>query len=475
MPRWDAYFLVESVDEAIKLLAEHHEQARIIAGGTDLMIELGRGTRKVSTLVDISKVPGLDEIRMGDDGYVHIGPTATHAQVAASALIQERGLPLAQACWGVAAPAIRNQATVAGNLATASPANDTITALRALDGELSVRSVRGTRAIPLDECYTGVRRTSIEADELIADIRFRPLTASHRAVYLKLGLRRVLAIAVVNVAAVLRFDAAGDRIEKARLSMGCVAPTIVCTPEAELSLAGARLDEAHIAEAARLMAEGASPIDDVRGTAWFRRAEVEALVRRGLAAIRDGQQRLGLPRPEDMVLLRAGEPEARAVSSREFKAGRDTIECSVNGEAVRVEGAGGKSLLRMLREDLGLKGSKPGCEEGECGACTVWIDGKAVLACLTPAPQAHGARIVTIEGLGEAGALHPVQQAFVELDAVQCGYCTPGFVMSAAKLLEEKPAPARAQIVDALSGNICRCTGYYKIIQAVERAARSEP
>ena len=143
----------------------------------------------------------------------------------------------------------------------------------------------------------------------------------------------------------------------------------------------------------------------------------------------------------------------------------------VNGENVTVEGANGKTLLRMLREDLGLTGSKAGCEEGECGSCTVWLDGIATLACLTPAPRAHGARVQTIEDLSEEGEIHPVQQAFVDEDAVQCGYCTPGFVMSAANLLEERSRPTREQIETALSGNICRCTGYYNIIRAVEKAA----
>jgi carbon-monoxide dehydrogenase small subunit len=149
------------------------------------------------------------------------------------------------------------------------------------------------------------------------------------------------------------------------------------------------------------------------------------------------------------------------------------IELTVNGERHEADVWAGESLLYVLRERLGLPGSKNACEQGECGSCSVLLDGKLVCACLVLAAQAEGHDLITVEGLGSDGELHPVQEAFAETGAVQCGFCTPGFVVATADLLARKPIPTDDEIREALSGNLCRCTGYAKIFDAVRLAAGS--
>jgi len=140
---------------------------------------------------------------------------------------------------------------------------------------------------------------------------------------------------------------------------------------------------------------------------------------------------------------------------------------TLNGESVTVEVEPSDLLVDVLRDKLGLTGTKIGCNEGECGACTVIVDGRAVLACLLPAMKAHGQEVVTVEGLSHDDELHPLQQAFVEKGAVQCGYCTPGLLMSAKALLDENPKPSVEEIEEAIAGNLCRCTGYLQVIEAI--------
>ncbi len=468
---WQQYINASSIEETLQILAERGAQARIVAGGTDLILELERGLRSgIDTVVDVSRIPGLDAIELDAQGVIHLGPLVTHNHCVASGLLRERAFPLAQAAWEVGAPQIRNRGTVAGNLITASPANDTITPLMALGASVTLRSMRGERVVPLQDFYLGVRKTVMQPDEMLMEIAFPALRPNQRGTFLKLGLRRAQAIAVVNVALVLTLD--GATVIDAAITLGAVAPTIIHAGRAENSLIGRQLTPETIAEAARLAALDARPIDDLRGSAAYRREMVRVLTARGLRALANGDEHAQFPADPVMLWGQAQPRKLAPAPGGSTHAEGSLIHTTINGHAHTFTTGFDKTLLDLLREEAGLIGTKEGCAEGECGACTVFLDGVAVMSCLVPAARAQGAEIVTVEGLAEPDRLHPVQLAFVHEGAVQCGYCTPGFLMSAAKLLEERPHPTREQIRQAITGNLCRCTGYYKIVEAIERASQ---
>jgi xanthine dehydrogenase iron-sulfur cluster and FAD-binding subunit A len=476
---WQNYHSVISVDDATRILADEGSQARIIAGATDLWLEMERGVRKgINTLIDVSRISGLDRIKLDENNVIHLGPLVTHGQCAASKIIIEQAFPLARACYEVGAPQIRNQGTIAGNLITASPANDTITPLMALGAVLVLQSTHGVRQVPLAEFYTSVRRNVMEADEMLVDIYFPALRTNQRGTFYKLGLRKAQAISLVDCAVIL--SVSNEGVDDAQITLGAVAPVIVHAREAEEYLRGKVLNERTIMEAAELCKLAAQPIDDIRSSQTYRHEMVRVCVKRVLETLANHEERSGYP--QHTVLLRAssnrhGYQADRFTSlsqSVHHRVGEavPAIETNINGKDYKFTSGQQKSLLRLLREDAHLIGTKEGCAEGECGACTVFLDGMAVMSCLVPAIRAHGAHIVTIEGIAQEGILHPIQQAFIDKGAVQCGYCTPGFIMSSVMLLEELQQPNRDEIKQAISGNLCRCTGYYSIIAAVEQAAQ---
>jgi carbon-monoxide dehydrogenase medium subunit len=459
---WKHYHIVETSEQLAELLATQEGPTKIIAGGTDLMVEINNEKwQNLDTVLDISRVVALDKIWQDKENNLHIGAIVTHNDVLHSRLLRDAAFPLVQACYTVASPALRNRATVVGNLVTASPANDTIPTLMALDAKLVLASVRGERIVPLSEFYKGYRQTALEKDEYVKEVFFKGLTANQRGSFRKQGLRKAQAISILNCCVLLSFEE--DVISDAKVTMGSVGPVVMHAPSAEAFLIGKVLDDAVIDEASRIAASDAKAISDIRGSKEFRDYMMKELVFEALHDITRDDLRQSIPRKPISLNTK---DDWSGVKQGEWDG--DTIRTTVNGEEYILTGASKMSLLHLLRDKLGLTGSKPGCEEGECGACMVFLDGRAVVSCLIPAARAHQANITTIEGLGENGQLDPVQISFIEHAAVQCGYCTPGFVMAAVKLLQEDPNPTREQIMAGLSGNLCRCTGYTKIIEAIE-------
>lgn len=316
---------------------------------------------------------------------------------------------------------------------------------------------------------TGFRKVDLADDEILTRISFPALTPQQQGTFIKLGLRRAQAISVISVAVVIETegDPAQTPVRQARIGLGAVAPVIVRASEAEAHLVGNVLDDEVIRAASRRALAVAMPIDDVRGSAAYRLGMVETLVTRALRQLRDGQARAGWTiQPITLWGKTNGKwPVGSAVP------GKASLTATVNGQPVEL--AGDMTLLDSLRR-AGFVGVKEGCAEGECGACTVFLDGMAVMACLVPAERAVGSTVITVEGLANVAQLHPVQAALVQSGGVQCGYCTPGFVMSAAKLLEERPHPTLAEAQQALTGNLCRCTGYRKILDAVVQAGEDK-
>ncbi|MBI3960118.1 MAG: FAD binding domain-containing protein [Chloroflexi bacterium] len=518
---YTSYYSPTTLAEALALKADLRDRARIIAGGTDLLLEMERGARRAPdggapALIDLTRIPGLAEIRE-EDGRIQLGPLVTHNQCAASLLIVQKAFPLARACWEVGAPQIRNRATVAGNVITASPANDSIVPLLALDAAVTLTSAeRGARTLPLADFMTAFRRVDMADDEILTGISLRALAENERGSFIKLGLRRAQAISVVSVAVVLTLtpgpspsegegsvalapsvgegrcggsapfptvgegrdggsapspvlgEGWGGGLAAASIALGAVTPVVTRAEAAEAFLIGKMLTDDVIAEAARLAVTAASPIDDIRASADYRRAMVETLTARLLRQLRDGRERDGWS--DKPVTLWGGTGGKWPVGAGRQTAdgGRRTAKYAiVNGKSVELPGQ--MTLLDSLRA-AGYVGVKEGCAEGECGACTVFLDGMAVMACLVPAERAAGSVVVTVEGLSEGEQLHPIQAALARSGGVQCGYCTPGFVMSGAKLLEERPHPSRDEAAQALTGNLCRCTGYRKILDALVAA-----
>ncbi len=477
---WNEYLNATSLDEVLETLAEKGERARIIAGATDLILEMENGVRTgIETLVDVTRIPDLDQITLDEDGMIHLGPLVTHNHCVASKLIREKALPLAQATWEVGSPQIRNRGTVVGNLITASPANDTITPLMALGALVTLRSSSKERIVPLKRFYRGVRDTVMEPDEMMVDISFPAMTANQSGKFIKLALRQAQAISLVNVAVIITFSEAtngsssNQTVEKASITLGSVAPVIIHAEEAENFLRGKLLNQETIEKAAKLAEDASTPIDDVRSSSDYRREMVRVCTLRALRELAGGEIRKIVP--DDPILLFGKDSSApKLTQSTRLTPEKGEFYTRINGKEYTFDDGYQKSLLRLLRENAHLIGTKEGCAEGECGACTVFLDGAAVMSCMVPAARAQGADIVTIEGLASNGDLHPIQQAFIDEGAVQCGYCTPGFIMSAAKLLEEKPHPTQEEIKHSITGNLCRCTGYYKIISAVEKASQME-
>jgi len=491
------YLRPTSLKEALAMLKEH-AGARILAGGTNVLVDMKLEQQaQPAKVMDITHVPGLAGIAEESSG-VRIGALTPIRSLATSNLLWTSYTALAEAAAAFGSTQIAMRGTIGGNICNGSPASDTVPALLVLGAEAILASATGERVVPLGDLLSGPGKVRLRDGEILTGVRLPKSVGSAGSAFLKIG--RVRAdLAKVNVAVRLTRDEAG-RCASARIELGSVGPTVLRARKSELLLSKETITDAKRLAAAEAAAGEIQPIDDVRSTAEYRRRVAVALVHDGIqmAWTRCSGQAVPTPHGKQPVPVLRGLPalsvDAALASSRQANREKPTltgeraapvlpslmvdadesvvISLSVNGEAMEIDVAPNELLLNVLRERLELTGSKYGCGIGECGACTVWLDGQPALGCLVLAVSADGADVRTIEGLAAPdGTLDPLQQAFIDEDAFQCGYCTPGMLMMTKKLLEEIPQPTEDEIRDYLRGNHCRCTGYVSIVRAVQRVS----
>ena len=464
------YIAGETIAEACGVLAAHGPEVSILAGGTDLLIEWRRASTKAPKLVlDISGVPelgGIDE----SNGSITIKPLATHTRLMRSDRLQTFAPLLASAASAIGSPQIRDRGTVGGNIMNAAACADTVPPLIALGATVTLQSKGGSRELALADLFVKPYQTKARPDELLTGIRFPKPPPSARSAFIKLGRRNALSISRLSVAAILQIGSDGKIVE-ARIVPGATFPTWKRVPEAEQMLVGLKPEAKLLAAAGQKVSEEMIKATGRRWSTEYKEPVIAVLVRRALeqCASKAGQGILPAQSAEETSRRRQA---GRAARPLRVPGGGCVIFTTINGRSHMLTIPSNRTLLDLLRDQLGLLGTKCGCEIGECGACTVLLDGEPVNSCLVLAPQIAGREVLTVEGLAQDGKLHPLQESFLDHDAVHCGFCTPGMLLSAKALLDGNPRPGETEIRTAISGNLCRCTGYQQIVQAIEKAAR---
>lgn len=459
-----------TLDEALALLESHAGKARVLAGGTDLMVMMKMERARPGTVINISKIPGLGEVRANPDGSLSLGALVSIHTLATHPAVRARYPGLAEAAQSFGSTQIEMMGTVGGNLCNGSPAADTAPVLLALCADVILASKAGRRILPLEEFFRGPGKTALRQDELLVEVTIPAAQPGSTSVFLKAA-RVVADLAKASLA--IAFTRDGEHIQACRVAMGSVAPVPVLLLKTAKALIGQDYAPELLAAAGKIAGEEISPIDDARSSAWYRRQIAGVLLQDAMAlAWERAAERMG-QRPalqSEMIAGKVGRrpaPQSGTARAEELR----EIELNVNGRAQRVFVKPNELLLNVLREKLQLTGSKYACGIGECSACTVQIDGQPMLSCLILAVSAAGKEIVTVEGLEQDGKLDLVQEAFIEHTAYQCGYCTPGILMTAKSLLGENPHPSEDEARQYLRGNHCRCTGYASIVRAVLGAA----
>ena len=481
------YVAPSSLEEVLEVLSEHRGEAKLLAGGQSLLPLLMYRLARPRIVIDLSRIDLAVIERVESGGAIALGALVRHRELIESRLLAQWCPVLAEAAGLVGNVRVRALGTVGGSLAHADPAAELPMVVTALDGRLTARSVRGEREIDPAAFFKGYLSTDLEADEMLVGVRLPALPGAGWAV--EEHARRAGDFAVVAVTAIVRVDSRG-LVDDVRLALGGVGATPVRARAAEDALRGHEPSAEGIGRAAAAARDGLNLDSDAFVSAAYRRHLAGVLVRRALtravarAMGSDGGAR-GDRRTARASDAAAGPGVAFAADrasggdASRHRDGADgwalrPIRLTINGRARDVGVLPSQTLLEVLRDTLGIFDAKEGCGEGVCGACTVLLDGRPVSSCLLLARSVGERAIVTVRGMESAAGLHPLQEAFVRHGAVQCGFCTPGMLLTALAFVDGHPDADRDEIRAALDGNLCRCTGYTKIVDAVEAYARGQ-
>ena len=433
-PRF-SYARAESLDHAVRLLAEHGDEARILAGGQSLMPTLAMRLSQPSVLIDINRLDALKGIHDGD-GTVRIGALARHVEVMNSPIVA-RHLPLiAEAMPHVAHVAVRNRGTFGGSIALADPAAELPACILALGATLVVER-RAAADDPAEEFFHGLYETAREPDEILVEVLIPEQKEPSRCSW---SLAAGMAISR---------SPASPAWHASRGNAGRHPPRLF------RQRGNPRWQPCH----------GGAQRQDIDGGSGRAARGARRRPRADRQYVRQRRRQAPLAARAHAARARGGGTTGEDAMSHEETM---TVTLTVNGERVTRDIPVRQHLVDFLRTELGLTGSHIGCEHGICGACSVRVDGAVVRGCLMLAVQADGAEVVTIEGLTESGEIADLQETFVTRNALQCGYCTPGMLITAAELLRAGRPASREEIRAFLSGNYRRCTGYHAIVDAVE-------
>ncbi|MCX6029466.1 MAG: FAD binding domain-containing protein [Chloroflexi bacterium] len=466
------YYAPRTLVEAFENVAQLGYSAKVLAGGQSLIPAMNFRLAQPAALVDLNNVAELFYVRPATNGGVTIGAMTRNSVVEHDPLITQRAPLVAEVMPHIAWAQIRNRGTFGGNIAHADPAGHLPAIAVALNGRYHVRSKKADRWLNSDEFFVGAFTTALEPDELLVEVALPPMAPRSGWSY-RQAARQAGAEAMVGAAALVSLDERG-RCNQARIAYVSVGETPVPAAQAAKTLLGQTPTTAAIQDAAEAAATAdVDPGEDIHATADYRRHLVRTLTRQALTEAFERAQRGYSILDIRYSVSGGGDSRANAQYPISNTQSLKAFPISVIVNGVRYERAVEPRLLLsdFIRHELGLTGTHVGCEHGVCGTCTVLFDGQAIRSCLTFAVQAHGHDIRTVEGLGTIDKLHPLQEAFRDKHALQCGFCTPGFLMTLAPFLEQNPNPTEQEIREAISGNLCRCTGYQHIVEAVKLAA----